>query len=506
MEHHEVLIVGGGNAGISLAARLLRDGASDVAVVAPQPVHRYRPLLNYVSAGEASMADLDRPMQDVLPAGCRWIQDSVVAVDPAVSTVRTRAGRTLRWSTLVLCPGMVEDWAATPGLQAAYLDGWAVSSYVPSAAPQVWPRLTALRSGSVLFSVPPEPAPCAPTALKPLLMACDHWQRAGVLADIDVRLVLPEATATGLPAADERLESILASYGVEVLREARITEVDPDGRAVTVATPTGPRVLGDLDVAHAVPHYRAPQWIAGSGLAADQAPGLVDIDPGTLRHRRHASIWALGDAADLRTRSSGGGLRRQVDILAKNIAAAARRQAVADLRRLHRHADHHRPPDADAGRGGPQHAAHPVGAAVRPGQAPSRAVVLRPVRPAADLLAADPAREGLSASSAAPGRAEGAGQLGAGPLAGGRCAAAQGSAPDPQAGARQPPDGHQRGGDGQGAGIGVTGQAQQPRRQQQVQEHPQGQRGPGRAHQDQRASQQGGPAEQHGDLGQHGHR
>ena len=51
MTRHEVLIVGAGNAGISLAARLLRDGVRDVAVLAAQPVHRYKSLLNYVAAG-----------------------------------------------------------------------------------------------------------------------------------------------------------------------------------------------------------------------------------------------------------------------------------------------------------------------------------------------------------------------------------------------------------------------------------------------------------------------
>ena len=39
MTHHDVLIVGGGNAGISLAARLLRDGAEDVALVESETVH-----------------------------------------------------------------------------------------------------------------------------------------------------------------------------------------------------------------------------------------------------------------------------------------------------------------------------------------------------------------------------------------------------------------------------------------------------------------------------------
>ncbi len=320
--HSEVLIVGGGNAGISLAARLLEDGWRDVALVAPQPVHRYRPLLNYVSAGEASMSDVDRPMADVVPEGCTWVRDSVVGVDAATSTVRLRSGRTLSWSTLVLCPGMVEDWDATPGLQLAYLDGWAVSSYVPSSAPQVWPRVQSLTAGRALFTVPPEPAPCGPTALKPLFLACDTWRRAGVLGDVDVTLVLPDATATGLPAADERLEALFASYGVHVLRGARVAEVDPYGRAVTVSTPTGPQVLDDLDLGHVVPHYRAPGWIADSGLAGDASPGLVDIDPETLRSRRAPSVWAIGDAAALQTRSSGGALRKQVKVLSSNLAAA----------------------------------------------------------------------------------------------------------------------------------------------------------------------------------------
>jgi sulfide:quinone oxidoreductase len=324
VERSEILIIGGGNAGISLAARLIRDGARDVALVAPQPVHRYKPLLNYVGAGQATMADLERPMADVVPEGVTWIRDSVAAVDAAAMTVRTSGGRTLHCSTLVLCPGLVEDWNATPGLQLAYADGWAAATYVPGSAPQVWPRLSSLRAGSVVFTVPPEPASCAPTALKPLLMACDHWQRAGVLPDLQVRLVLPGPTATGLAEADAILERVFADYGIEVLREARIERVAWDVHAIEVASPTGRRTLEDVVFAHAVPHYRAPDWIAAAGLAVDPAPGLVDIDPYTLRSRRQESIWAIGDAADAATRPSGGALRKQVDVLAQNIAGAAR--------------------------------------------------------------------------------------------------------------------------------------------------------------------------------------
>ena len=119
MEHHEVLIVGGGNAGISLAARLLRDGAQDVAVVESESVHRYRPLLNYVGAGEATMASLERPAATVMPDECTWIQDQVVAFDAEGPSVLTRDGRRIGCTTLVLCTGLEEDWDATPGLAEA---------------------------------------------------------------------------------------------------------------------------------------------------------------------------------------------------------------------------------------------------------------------------------------------------------------------------------------------------------------------------------------------------
>jgi sulfide:quinone oxidoreductase len=319
-EHHDVLIVGGGNAGISLAARLLRDGAQDVAVVESQPVHRYRPLLNYVGAGEATMASLERPAAHVMPEGCTWIQDQVVSVDAAGPGVLTEDGRRIGCSTLVIATGLEEDWDSTPGLQEAYAADWAGSTFVVETAPRVWPALRDLTGGRVVFTVPPEPAPCGATALKPLFMACDHWQRTGVLKDIDVHLVLPGPFPLEVPSADRRLERTLASYGVQVLRDARVTSLD--NHRVTVATPQGEQELDDLAYAHVVPHYRAPRWIKGSELAGGTAAGLVDVDPGTMRHKRYAGVWSLGDVADLGTRPSGGALRKQVAVLAHNIDAA----------------------------------------------------------------------------------------------------------------------------------------------------------------------------------------
>ncbi len=316
-----MLIVGGGNAGISLAARLVRDGAQDVAVVESESVHRYRPLLNYVGAGEATMASLERRAATVMPDGCTWIQDRVLAVDADGPSVLTRDGRRIACTTLVICPGLEEDWDATPGLVEAYAAGWAGSTFVVESAPRVWPALRDLAGGRVVFTMPPEPAPCGATALKPLFMACDHWRRSGVLQDLEVHLVLPGQSPLGVPRADGLLEQTLASYGVHVLREARITHLD--ARRITVTTPEGDQELDDLAYAHVVPTYRAPRWVAESDLAGAGEAGLVDVDPSTLRHRRHRAVWSIGDVADLGIRPSGGALRKQVAVLAHNIGADA---------------------------------------------------------------------------------------------------------------------------------------------------------------------------------------
>jgi sulfide:quinone oxidoreductase len=319
-QHHDVLIVGGGNAGTSLAARLLRDGAPDVAVIESRPVHRYRPLLSYVGGGEATMSSLSRAADRVVPDGCTTLRDEVVAVDPAERSVETRSGRRFTCSTLVVCPGLDEDWDATPGLREAYDAGWAASTFDDDTAGRVWPSLRGLQSGRVVFTVPPEPAPCGATALKPLFMACDHWRRAGVLDDVDVHLVLPGGSPLGLDRPDTRLEEALASYDVRVHRESTVSRLD--GRSVTLATPAGEEVVADVALAHVVPHYRAPRWVGDAGLAGEHPAGLVDVDPLTMRHRRFPDVWSLGDVADLRTRPSGGALRKQVAVLAPNLLAA----------------------------------------------------------------------------------------------------------------------------------------------------------------------------------------
>ncbi|MGA8044735.1 MAG: FAD-dependent oxidoreductase [Dermatophilaceae bacterium] len=314
---HDIVIVGGGNAGISLAARLRRLGFEDVAIIAPGPVHRYRPLLNYVAGGQADLDRLTKPQRVVIPGGCTWIQGRAVAVDGEAHEVELDGSERIGYADLVLAPGLEHHLDAIPGLEAAMHQGWSTTAHLSSTAESTWTAIQRTRRGKVVFTVPPEPAPCGGTALKPLFMACDHWKSEGVLQDIDVHLVTPYSAVLDVPSVEKHLREGLERFQVTVHHRSTVTDMDPAARTITLGADGADEVISDVEQAFVVPHYSAPEWLAP--LAGDQAAGLVDINPRTLRHRRLDRVWALGDAAAVDTRPSGGALRKQVDVLADNI-------------------------------------------------------------------------------------------------------------------------------------------------------------------------------------------
>ncbi|WP_370514074.1 FAD/NAD(P)-binding oxidoreductase [Cellulomonas sp. JZ18] len=229
-------------------------------------------------------------------------------------------GDELTCGDVVLCPGSQVDWAAVPGSREAVAGPHASTSYLPEHAPDAWRMLSSLTSGRAVFALSARHVPCMPVGLKPLLMAADHWRRTGVLGDVTVDLLVEGDALAGLARADRELRAAAESYGVRVRTGTTPTSVDPGARTVHVRTPDGPDALA-YDVLFLVPPHRAPGWVADSGLDGPGSDGFVAVDPQTLQHRVHPRVWALGDVATVETSPSGGALRKQVPVVAHNLAA-----------------------------------------------------------------------------------------------------------------------------------------------------------------------------------------
>lgn len=324
--HHRVVVIGGGNAGISVAARLQRRGVEDIAIVEPRDVHEYKPLFSHVAGGTARISETTRPQQSVMPRGVTWVRDAVVSLDPHRSAVQLAAGGELTYDHVIVCPGMQKDWSSVPGLAETIGAGDVTTHYEGDLAARTSLRLRDQRGGTVVFTQPAGPGSCAGAAQKPMYQACDFWQRTGVLADIRVVLVVPDETVFGIREFDDEIMRSIDRYGIELRTQSSLIEVDAAASEAVIASPGGVERIS-FDLINVVPPQSAPNWIAESGLSgrrggngADE-DGFVAVDPETLRHVRFPNVWGLGDAAATENSKSGGALRKQTLVLARNLRA-----------------------------------------------------------------------------------------------------------------------------------------------------------------------------------------
>ena len=118
MKSHQIVIVGGGSAGITVAAQLLKKKPGlDIAVVEPSEMHYYQPAWTLVGGGTFNLESTRRPEKSVMPQGTTWIKDRVTAVKPVDNALELASGEILSYQYLVMCPGIQIDYHKVSGLK-----------------------------------------------------------------------------------------------------------------------------------------------------------------------------------------------------------------------------------------------------------------------------------------------------------------------------------------------------------------------------------------------------
>lgn len=328
---HQVLIIGGGTAGITVAARMLRKGFGDVAVVEPSNVHYYQPLWTLVGGGQARASTTRRSESSVMPRGARWIRRAASVVDPDDNIVTCDDGTVYEYEVLVVCPGIQLDWKRTEGLEQALGRRGVSSNYRFDLAPRTWELIRNTRSGTAVFTVPSGAMKCAGAPQKIAYLAADYWRSQGVLGDIDVHLVMPGARPFGIPAIADSLDAVIADYGITLHTNSEVTSVDGESRKVVVSSVAagGTDAMLPYDLLHVVPRQSAPDWIKSSPLSTGDAMGYVDIDEYTLQHVRYPNVFALGDAGSSPNSKTGAAIRKQAPVVVENVDAFLKGRSLA---------------------------------------------------------------------------------------------------------------------------------------------------------------------------------
>ncbi|WP_454690799.1 FAD-dependent oxidoreductase [Achromobacter aloeverae] len=320
----DVLVVGGGAAGIAVTASLLRRRPGLRIVVAePAEMHYYQPGWTLVGAGVFSMASTGRPMAAVMPRAVQWLRSAAVHFAPERSEVLLENGQLIHYQCLVVATGLALDWDAIPGLRDALGTQGVTSNYAPGMASYTWNLVQSLRGGTAIFTQPPLPIKCAGAPQKAMYLSASHWSRQGRLGDIRIEFHNAGGALFGVKDYVPALMEYIRKYAVQLRLGSRLVAVDAANRTARFeavgADGQVSEELRSFDMLHACPPQRPVEVVARSPLAAPD--GWLEVDPATLQHRRYINIFAAGDIGNMSNAKTAAAARKQAPVVAANVAA-----------------------------------------------------------------------------------------------------------------------------------------------------------------------------------------
>jgi sulfide:quinone oxidoreductase len=320
--HHHILIVGGGSAGITLAAKLRRAiGGTKLALVEPSDRHYYQPLWTLAGGGVFDRSRSERPQAGLIPKGATWVRDAVAEFHPHDNYLLTLGGQKICYDFLVVAPGIQIDWDAICGLPESLGTDGVCSIWSYEQVGKVWDLIREFKGGTAVFTFPATPIKCPGAAQKIMYMADDHFRKARVRDRSQIIFASAAPSIYSVEKYAKTLRKVVERKGIQTRFRHNLVEIRPQAReAVFEHLDTGETVVLPYDLLHVAPPQSAPDIVKRSPLAAEG--GWVDVDKHTLQHTRWPNVFSLGDASSLPTAKTAAAVRAQAPVLTKNLLAA----------------------------------------------------------------------------------------------------------------------------------------------------------------------------------------
>lgn len=321
-QHHTVLIVGGGAAGVSVANNMRRVNARiDIALIEPSEQHYYQPGFTIVGGGAYTLKQTLRDEASLIHPSVKWLKDYAETFAPEDNTVTLRSGDTVSYDYLVVCPGLQLDWHKIAGLKETLGKNNVCSNYSPDTVEYTWECISNLTSGTALFTQPPMPIKCAGAPQKIMYLAADRFRKKGILDKFSIHFYNAGPALFGVPFFAQALSKVVADYGLNTHFNHNLVAIDGPNKTATFeatdADGNKQQITERFDMIHVTPPQSAPDFIKQSPLA--NAAGWVEVNDKSLQHTRYSNIFALGDVAATTNAKTAAAVRKQVPVVVDNI-------------------------------------------------------------------------------------------------------------------------------------------------------------------------------------------
>ncbi|GAP67932.1 NADPH-dependent 2,4-dienoyl-CoA reductase [Bacteroidales bacterium 6E] len=332
----KIVIVGGGAAGLTMAALLMRrlDDA-DITLIDPADRQYYQPGFTLVASGVYEQDEVWRSQESCIPDGVKWIKNEVKLVDPENKTISLANGESVNYDFLVLTPGLQINWGLVEGVSKETLGaGNAHSIYDFEGAQGTWKALQefAVTGGRGIFTDTYTKHKCGGAPKKICLLTEDYTRKQESRDKVTLDYYTAASELYDIPYFTPRLEEIYSERNIPIFKKVRLKGIDTSAKKAYFEKH---EAMGEeklvtsfeesYDFMHFTPPMSAPDFVRESGLSWSEgklaAEGWVMTDPETLVHQRYRNIVCLGDCAGIPTSKTSAAVRKQVPVAAANLAS-----------------------------------------------------------------------------------------------------------------------------------------------------------------------------------------
>lgn len=298
----EIVILGGGTAGSTVANRLYRKLPAHeyrITVVDRDNNHHYQPGYLFIPFGLYKPRRVVKPRSHFLPKGVRFLMDTIKRVDPVTKTVEL-GSQTISYHYLIIATGCTIHPDQVPGMSDPRV--WRKSVYdfySLSGAVRLHRAMQQFKRGHLVVHISEMPIKCPVAPLEFALLADWFFFMRRRRLDIDITFVTPLDGAFTKPVAKAQLGELLRHRDIELETDFNIEYLDPK-RKVLIGY-DGREIPFDLLVT--TPPTMGQQYIADSGLGNES--NYVSVNKHTLQSTSYPDIFVLGDAGDFPTSKAG---------------------------------------------------------------------------------------------------------------------------------------------------------------------------------------------------------
>jgi len=358
----KILIIGGGLAGMSTAARFSNElDNPDITVIEPGDLATsYQPGQTLVGAGIWEKSDVMYNTADFVPSGVKIIKDKAVEFDPVNNKVKTAGGEEVSYDFMVIAAGLklafnkikglgIDQTISTTGdhspVSKVVGKNGITSIYFQQGSEDTWKEMQKFiadaKSGKQVkgvFTHPNTPIKCGGAPKKIMYLTDARLREAGARDNAELNFYPNGSKMFGVPEYHEAIVKQFEARDMKWNYRHNLIAVDPEKKIATFnrhwkekgawdedleeygIVMNSKEVEVPFDFLHITPPMVAAEEIGNSPVGSGK--GWVPVNKETLQHVKFPNVFALGDIAAVPMGKTGGSARKQYKVVVDNVIAS----------------------------------------------------------------------------------------------------------------------------------------------------------------------------------------